>query len=142
VRRAEAPGLLQPDSVRFSSRYEATPFGARLARYAVVSVAEACGFYGEPLFDIETAVGEALTNAIEHGNKLRGRFLVSASYEHGRLTVEVRDAGAGFSEAERDESVEHRGFGIVLMRALVDRISFHDGGRCVRLEKRLVSPRE
>lgn len=126
--------------MQFSSRYKATPYAARRARLAVVNFGRTCGFLHDELFELETAVGEAIANAVEHGNRLRGYFLLSVRFEEQVLTVEVQDSGDGFLEpAERLES-RNRGFGIPLMRALVDELTFHEGGRCIRLRKRLRLP--
>ncbi len=57
------------------------------------------------------------------------------------LVIEVQDDGAGFaSSSPRRRSPAHdapRGFGIYLMRHLMDEVDFAESGTCVRLTKRL-----
>lgn len=129
------------DSARlqFCARYRATPYEASCARQAVATFLRAAGFVSGDIFDVETAVGEAVANAIEHGNKHQGHFYLAVRVDEATVTIDVQDSGSGFFDIAR-EPVEGRGFGIDLMRALVDTVSFHEGGRCVRLQKRLAAP--
>lgn len=113
-----------------------------LARNAVAGFARICGFSSEEIADIRIASGEALSNAVEHGHNHRSSgFSVRCSFNDDELTIEIRDNGDGFlppsafvPEATPEE-VE-RGFGILLMRRLMDRVSFERNGTCVRLTTR------
>jgi len=120
----------------FSSDYRNVP----LARNAVASFARLCGFSREEVADIRLAAGEALSNAVEHGRGRRpGGFSVRCVYELGELTIEIRDNGVGFSpEQDEPAAIEdrNRGFGIFLMRRLMDRVNFESNGTCVRLTRR------
>ena len=94
--------------------------------------------------DIEVALREALLNAVIHGNRqdpgkrvyLRGRLRAD-----GEVSMVVRDEGAGFeSDSVPDPTTpEHRmsthGRGIYLMRALMDEVSFEEGGTVVHMRK-------
>jgi serine/threonine-protein kinase RsbW len=99
--------------------------------------------------DIALAVGEALANAVEHGNKDAGLHRRALPLRSGGVNlIEVSDEGAGFdfdhagvSQAQRPRpSRRHsvRGFGITIMRSLMDTVEY-DGSRgtVVRLRKRL-----
>jgi anti-sigma regulatory factor (Ser/Thr protein kinase) len=104
------------------------------------------GFEHTSLSDIETAVGEAIANAIEHGSRFRGFYTIQCNFECGVLNVSVSDGGAGFDDGTRPgENIRERrtpslrGYGIYLMRTLMNRVSFQDGGRTVVLEKRLTA---
>jgi anti-sigma regulatory factor (Ser/Thr protein kinase) len=95
---------------------------ASFARHLLVDWASRWLSHGT-LADIECAVGEALANTAEHG----GATVRLRCWNDGqRIVVEV----AG----------QHRGTGYLgarVMHALADEIEFLDGGRKVRLSKRL-----
>jgi len=116
------------------------PAGATTARRAVSTFARSCGFGAVDLADIECAAGEAVANAIEHGNRERDYFELHCEFDGTTLAIEVKDRGKGFSEVPAprlDAAPRLRGWGIFLMRSLVDRVTFFEGGSGVRLEKKL-----
>jgi anti-sigma regulatory factor (Ser/Thr protein kinase) len=102
-------------------------------------------FSGSELADIESAVGEALANSAEHGAKRGGAVDVHCSFDGQALVVEVKDDGDGF---ERWSAVDYvqplrdaaRGYGIFIMRELMDEVEYTERGTRVRLCKRLVRP--
>lgn len=114
-----------------------------LARNAIASFARLCGFTREEIDDIRLAAGEALSNAVEHGRSLRASgFSVRCTFEDEELTIEIRDNGEGFTLADREEIplIERtRGFGIFLMRRLMDGVRYDRNGTCVRMIRRKVS---
>jgi anti-sigma regulatory factor (Ser/Thr protein kinase) len=117
----------------FRAQYRSTYASVRVARRALVSFVRAHGLSGQAVEDFEIAIGEALANAAEHGHAR-----VEAS---GALTVEVKDDGPGFAgwndvSFVKPASSAPRGLGIVIMRKLMDRVEYTDGGTCVRLFKR------
>lgn len=123
----------------FSGDYRNVP----LARNAVASFARICGFSDDEVADIRVATGEALSNAVEHGRSERAQngFSVRCTFSDEELTIEVRDNGEGFAP----ESIEQqnnladeptRGFGIFLMKRLMDRVNFERHGTLVRLTRR------
>src|SRR5476649_2751417 len=92
----------------------------RKARRAVIDFAAQCGFDDGILDDVESAVGEALANAAEHGDAVGG-FDVSATFENSRLEIVVKDHGTGFDcaaalQSAMPDATGNRGFGIFLMR--------------------------
>jgi serine/threonine-protein kinase RsbW len=116
-----------------------------LARNAIAGFARICGFTLEEIADIRIASGEALSNAVEHGHNRRSSgFSVRCSFDDDELTIEIRDNGDGFlatstiASSETPEESE-RGFGILLMRRLMDRVSFEKNGTCVRLTRHKAS---
>lgn len=126
----------------FTRRYRAARDAAADARSRVSAFAAACGFGGDALADIECAVGESIANAIEHGNQASGWFTVTCSFADRTLGIEVKDRGSGFSPPEAARGLPNtlRGWGIFMMRAFMDSVTFADGGTRVRLEKRLAEP--
>jgi anti-sigma regulatory factor (Ser/Thr protein kinase) len=100
------------------------------------------GYAPTDLADIETAIGEALANAAEHGHRPGGAFDVAAYVDGGVAVIEVLDEGAGFTTSLAEPATlprpdVSRGFGIFLMRELMDSLEYDEQGRCVRLKKRL-----
>jgi anti-anti-sigma factor len=103
---------------------------------------EPLGFPESAQFDIKVALGEALANAVRHGQPVHGAATVDVAvcaYED-RLCIEVSDQGVGFDGVHRsDEDIyAPSGRGIMFMRALMDRVDFAPGpggGTIVRLVK-------
>jgi anti-sigma regulatory factor (Ser/Thr protein kinase) len=109
-----------------------------MARRAIASFATSCGFSENDIADIRLAAGEALSNAVEHGGgAAAGSFSVACTFNGRELVIEIRDAGVGFPTPCELVSVEPdhrgRGFGIFLMRRLMDDVSFSRNGTVVRL---------
>jgi serine/threonine-protein kinase RsbW len=81
---------------------------------------------------IGMSVREAVTNAIQHGNKLNQGKKVEVCYEMSpeRLTVFVRDQGCGFQAneipdpLEADNLLKPSGRGIFYMRTFMDEVDF------------------
>lgn len=112
------------------------------ARRSIAGFAEACGFSREVVSDIRLAAGEALSNAVEHGGGSPSRrVVVECIFDGAAISIEIHDQGAGFPEPLERSSVEPdgrgRGFGIFLMRRLMDEVCFTCNGSVVRLVRRL-----
>jgi len=112
-----------------------------LARQGVAGFASVCGFSESAIADIRLAAGEALSNAVEHGSPAHSvGFTVECSFDGSQLSIEVRDSGHGFTAPSTRGSVEPdhrgRGFGIFLMRRLMDDVVFARNGTIVRLVRR------
>ena len=97
------------------------------------------------LEELGTAVIEACTNAMEHGNHLEeGREIeIVLEVAEPTITVTVLDTGPGFDFEHwepSDELMRQRGRGILIMREFTDDMHFgrHPDGRfLVRLVKTL-----
>jgi len=99
--------------------------------------------------DIEVALREALLNAVIHGNRedpSKHIYLRVRCRADGEVSMAIRDEGAGFDIGSVPDPTapEHRmsthGRGIYLMRALMDEVSFEEGGTVVHMRKRPSSP--
>ena len=130
----------------FWARFPNTRRAAAFARRSLIAHIAAYGYADGDLADIETAVGEALANAAEHGHRTDTGFEVRVSLERDRIVIEVQDEGSGFALAGADAlKPSHdapRGFGIYLMRHLMDEVHYDERGTCVRLTKRLPTTRQ
>ena len=99
----------------------------------------------QTLEELGTAVIEACTNAMEHGNGLEEGNPVEIHIEMlaGRLEVVVLDQGPGFdfsSWRPPQDVMRERGRGILIMREFTDQLDFDrapDGRFRVRLVKNL-----
>jgi serine/threonine-protein kinase RsbW len=97
----------------------------------------------EDLFDIKLCLQEALVNAVKHGNKFDPSLAVECSVEvsGGRLTIQVRDQGAGFDEravpspVHTENLTKTSGRGVYLIKKLMDEVEFFDRGRGVKMTK-------
>ncbi|MBD5633635.1 MAG: ATP-binding protein [Candidatus Eremiobacteraeota bacterium] len=124
----------------YRAQFRGTPSSVREARQAILDYAKLCGFAAEEMFDIALGAGEALANAVEHGNKDLGFIAVSCTFDNGVLIIEVSDSGPGFDVARHEtkhrEPDAIRGFGISIMRSVMDAVDYMARGTTVRLHKR------
>lgn len=98
--------------------------------------------------DFSTALIEACSNAIEHGNKYSKDKIVrvEVNLNGKQMIVRVRDQGDGFdfehaSGESPPDPFSERGRGIMIMRALTDDVKYtrcSDGGLCIELVKTCV----
>lgn len=96
--------------------------------------------------DFSTALVEACTNAIEHGNKYSKdkKVRVVVELNDNKIIGRVHDEGEGFdyktflSEAPPPDPLSERGRGIMIMRVFTDELkySYHPrDGLCLELAK-------
>jgi serine/threonine-protein kinase RsbW len=129
----------------FRARFPNTRRAAAFARRSLIAHIASFGYPDCDLADIETAVGEALANAAEHGHQIDSGFEVRVFVERESIIIEVQDEGRGFLCSQAAPKPAHdapRGFGIFLMRHLMDEVDFDERGSCVRLTKRLPVARQ
>ena len=95
--------------------------------------------------DIEVALREALLNAVIHGNRedpSKHIYLRVRCRADGEFSMAIRDEGAGFEidsvpdPTAPEQLMSTHGRGIYLMRALMDEVSFEEGGTVVQMRKR------
>ena len=129
--------------------------GSTLEYLDLVQIVTDCitGFVG---FDEDTAhwigmsVREAVTNAIQHGNKLDLCKQVQLSYEiaSDQLKVSVRDEGNGFRAESLPDPLDPAnllkpsGRGIFYMRSFMDAVEFRrldQGGMEVQMVKKVTT---
>ncbi|UCG53450.1 MAG: ATP-binding protein [Candidatus Latescibacterota bacterium] len=96
--------------------------------------------------DFSTALVEACTNAIEHGNKYgrKKRVRITVELNQRRIISRVHDQGKGFdfkkylSHAPPPDPLSERGRGIMIMQAFTDQLNYSFNpktGLCVELTK-------
>lgn len=105
--------------------------------------AQAAGYSEGVCFAIRLALGEALINAVKHGNRFdpAKKIKVCAEVSRRRASVSVADEGEGFDPAAvpdptADENLEKPcGRGIMLMRTYMDEVVYNPRGNEVRITK-------
>lgn len=116
----------------------------RFARCAAKTLALQLDFtYGDAC-DVELAVAEACTNAVEHVSATTcDEMVVSFLVEEDHLTVEIRDDGPGFDpqsiDAPHSDPETDSGLGLTVIRAVMDAVDIESesgGGTAVRMSKR------
>lgn len=96
--------------------------------------------------NIETALREALANAVVHGNRenpSKRVYVECRGYTDGEVSITVRDEGPGWFDSNTvpDPTTPERrlfehGRGIYLMKTLMDEVSFEESGRVVHMRKK------
>lgn len=126
-------------------------FGSKIAFLDLVqeisdSISRAAGFGSDELYWIGLSVREAVTNAIQHGNKQDPAKRVGLVFhlEGDRIRIIVRDQGCGIKDSEipdplnPENLLKPRGRGIFFVRSFMDNVKFHvrpEGGHEVIMEK-------
>ncbi len=145
VREPEADRSAWSDSAeRFDLTLPAHPSSLILVRQALRRLSRATGLDDDRTFALQVAVGEAMTNVIEHAYGRTGGIpllyarregdvvRVNAHREGDAVVVEVTDRGRWQSDRA---AVEQRRRGIQLMRGLADSVDIRTApsGTTVRL---------
>lgn len=130
----------------FLATYPSAFDSVAIARRAVGVFARSRGFTPSEVSDIVLAVGEACSNAVEHGHATKSQMVVRCTFENDTLTIEIGDRGGGFDEERALNSAIPaeflgRGRGIPIMRAVMDGVRYEitKNGTTVFLQKKLVA---
>lgn len=120
----------------------------RVAMDAAASIAQRMGFDGDRVAALKTAVSEAVTNAIEHGNQydeamkvvvlltVRGDDLVISVTDEGSKVIDVSGGLKLPDISQKLQAPDKGGWGMWLIRQLVDEAEFTtapSGGNQVRM---------
>jgi serine/threonine-protein kinase RsbW len=117
----------------------------KVAMECAASVAKKMGFIEDRIEDLKTAVSEACLNAIEHGNKMdtSTKVGITLTLEESKLQIAIKDEGKGIGEIpfprieDKIEGKEQtRGWGIFLIRSLVNEVTFEpspEGGNVTKM---------
>ena len=113
-----------------------------LARLVMGQAGRLAGLEPEEIYDLKLAVTEAVTNVIRHASvknyEIQYRILPSG------VEVSVTDDGGGYSVADlTGEPDEHGGFGLAVIRNLVDELvldSTRGGGTRLKMIRRAGTP--
>ena len=95
--------------------------------------------------DIETALREALANAMVHGNQMdahKGVYVACRCTADGEVSITVQDEGSGFESGtvpdptDPENRLVTHGRGIYLMRMSMDEVCFEQVGTVVYMRKK------
>ena len=104
-----------------------------LARLVVSCAGQLAGFGPEDVYDLKLAVTEAATNVIRHAAV--GSFQIEYRVLPGAVEVTVTDAGGGFDIAALSARPGgHGGFGLTVIRSLVDEVALDSTTNGTRLK--------
>lgn len=110
------------------------PEAELVAARALEEVAKKAGFDEDTVSQLKMALVEACINAFEHSRVKNGKVSVSFFVEKERIVIYVKNEGKGFDVAsvpkpdidEKLTSHNKRGWGIELMKGLMDEIRFEN----------------
>ncbi|MBF6225976.1 ATP-binding protein [Nocardia abscessus] len=131
--RAPLPSALTPLELDFPA--EAVQLAT--VRHALQEWLTDSGMAAAPAYDVLLAVGEACTNAVEHGHRGDGGVVrLRASISGDELRVTIADSGRWKPPDPQADSM--RGRGMPLIRALIPKVSVStgDSGTVVDLRTR------
>ncbi len=103
----------------------------------VIELANSAG-YSKVAWCVQLAIEEAISNAIEHGNKndISKSVYIKCSFNAEQLELIVKDEGEGYNE---DVSVSNEpdefGRGIFLIKSFMDEVEFNERGNIIRMIK-------
>lgn len=112
------------------------------ARDQIMQFLNAHGVDGEDEIDVLIALQEALANAVVHGCASDPAKTIRCTVEvdDAEINIVIRDPGPGFdayagNESEDGTNLTNHGRGILLMRSLMDEISYRHQGSEVHMKK-------
>jgi serine/threonine-protein kinase RsbW len=109
------------------------------ASKTATAIAESMRMSPDRIDEVRMAVVEACINALEHsrsaGREIFVTFEVIGDKDPEKLRITVRDSGVGFSPDEIEEpsiqekltSARKRGWGLKIIRGLMDEVEIHSG---------------
>jgi serine/threonine-protein kinase RsbW len=105
-----------------------------VAAMAADQIAQNLGFERKAAEQIRMAVIEACINASEHSQSSDRRIHLNFLCDQDKLLIMVRDFGCGFNPMdvkepnirEKLKAIRRRGWGLMLMRRLMDEVEFVD----------------
>ena len=131
----EGSGFSDPISLTLPS----SPEYVLLARLVMGQAGRLAGLEPEDVYDLKLAVTEAVTNVIRHAAVKS--YEIEYTVMPSGIEVSVTDDGGGFSVADlTGEPDEHGGFGLTVIRNLVDELildSTKGGGTRLKMIRRV-----
>jgi anti-sigma regulatory factor (Ser/Thr protein kinase) len=130
-------------NISFSIRLPTDANSVPLARGLIRQALEHLGVLEDGIDEIVLALSEACANVVKHAGE-HEEYQVDVAIDDHVCRISVLDDGDGFDPeavAEPGRPLLDGGGGLMLMRALVDRLAFvaEDGRHRVVLEKQLVT---
>lgn len=128
-RQSRGSGISEPIVLELPSSSEYL----LLARLVVSCAGQLAEFEPEDVYDLKLAVTEAATNVIRH--TVVGSFQIEYKVLPRTVEITVIDKGGGFDVRELTEKPgEHGGFGLAVIRSLVDEVVLNSSADGTRLK--------
>ena len=118
----------------------------KVAMESAAAAAKIMGFHQSRIEDLKTAISEACSNAMEHGNRFKKdtTVWVTLKMDKKNLEVNVKDEGKGLNKKIEIPEIEKqingiqdsRGWGMFLIKSLVDEVEMKkipEGGNVTRM---------
>ncbi|WP_284141783.1 MULTISPECIES: anti-sigma B factor RsbW [unclassified Virgibacillus] len=127
-----------------------------VVRLSISGIANRMGFSYEDIEDLKVAISEAITNAVSHAYTAEdnGEVTIGFGVYSNRLEIMVADHGGSFDlkdikdgtgPYEQNESVENLregGFGLFLIKALMDKVEINNNYGVIVLMTKYLSEAE
>ena len=98
------------------------------------AVGKFMGLEVDKIEEVKLALIEACINAFEHSQSQDGRIGINFEIGEDQLTIQISDPGKGFDLKqvkdqlqERRDRGEHRGWGLAIMKGLMDEVKVESG---------------
>jgi|SRR5688572_9514035 len=130
----------------FTMTIPADPAAIPTVTAGVVQVLQEKHWPEQDIMAVELALQEAVANAIRHGcggDRSKQLQCAVTCDESGEIMITVRDPGSGFDPStiadplDPDNILKSSGRGIFLINGLMDDVRFADGGRELRMRKKV-----
>jgi len=108
-------------------------------RLSISGIASRMGFPYDDIEDLKVAMSEAVSNVVTHAYNDEGEVTIGFGVYEDRLEVMVADRGGSFDlqkikdeigpydkAVEKIESLREGGFGLFLIKALMDKVEFNN----------------
>jgi serine/threonine-protein kinase RsbW len=133
------------DTEKITLQIPSTPENFKLLYPFIEQICSVWSINSDCAANIELVVGEAVNNAITHGNKGNANKLVSISAENNDdvLSIFIKDDGDGFNfnnipDPTLPENIEcPTGRGVFLMKQLADLVVFSNNGNTTEVQFKL-----
>ncbi|MFG2304704.1 ATP-binding protein [Actinacidiphila glaucinigra] len=117
--------VLSRAQCRFEAVIDPNPVRVSLARHASASVLRLWGMSGSLVDDVQLAVSELVTNAIEHGH---GRIVLSIAEAAGTVKIEVSDCNPAPAQVRSAQHDDLGGRGLMIVATLADSWGVSENG--------------
>ena len=106
----------------------------------ICSYIQSHGYFADEKFNLVLILKEALTNAIEHGNKFDESKQVHVHVKPAlsSITIVIRDEGEGFDisktfSQQKKDLYRERGRGLIIIYEYADKVEFNKSGNEIRI---------
>ena len=120
-------------------RFQAKAEYVGVVRLSISGIASRMGFSYDDIEDLKIAMSEAVSNVVAHAYNDEGEVTIGFGVYEDRLEVMVADRGGSFDlqeikdeigpydkNVEKVENLREGGFGLFLIKSLMDKVEFNN----------------